>query len=370
MSIFNLFSIDFGLDTRRGGPNDLISNRSGQYEIVKYPIDLGNYDKGHYMIIHINQQRETQFKLPQGPDLPTIIANQRATGLTRNAVSFTPSVTGDRLAYVDELQIGSIIGQFERPIKRTKKTIALYMPDTVLFDNQQSYSEPSTTGVLPALLSLGKSAVDTFTKNNGQGVAQNLMNNMGIFAGAGIFAGLKQLGFDNSFINAAQQSILGAVTNPLLEVIYTSPQLRSFRFDFMFYPRDEREARSVQNIILDLTYHQAPEIVERSSGFFLVPPSEFDIKFYYNGAINPNIPPISTCVLTDIQVDYAPNGWTAYETGTDTRSLYPAKGGTGMPVAIRMSLNFKETEIVTKQQIRALNSSSFTNSDPGYSDLY
>jgi hypothetical protein len=46
-----------------------------------------------------------------------------------------------------------------------------------------------------------------------------------------------------------------------------------------------------------------------------------------------------------MDVDYAPNGWAAYQIGS---GKYPSMGGTGMPVGIRMSLDFKETSIVTK----------------------
>jgi hypothetical protein len=93
------------------------------------------------------------------------------------------------------------------------------------------------------------------------------------------------------------------------------------------------------------TFHQAPEVLTSSFGRYLVPPSEFDIQFFYNGQENPNIPKVSTCVLTGISVDYAPNGFASYETLLNS----PERGGTGMPVAIRMDLSFKETEIITKQ---------------------
>ena len=43
------------------------------------------------------------------------------------------------------------------------------------------------------------------------------------------------------------------------------------------------------------------------------------------------------CVLTNIQVDYAPNGWSAYNDG--------------YPVETRLTLTFKETDIVTKSDI-------------------
>jgi hypothetical protein len=114
----------------------------------------------------------------------------------------------------------------------------------------------------------------------------------------------------------------------------------------MFYPRSEKEAKEVQSIIQRLRFHQAPEILSGSGGYFMVPPSEFDIEFHYNGEENPNISKISTCALTSISVDYAPNGFRAYEVPGENS---PILGSTGMPVGIRLNLTFQELEIMTKR---------------------
>jgi hypothetical protein len=136
--------------------------------------------------------------------------------------------------------------------------------------------------------------------------------------------------------------------NPQLELIYQGTGFRSFRFSFMFYPRSKKEAEEVLGIIDSFTFHQAPEVLSSSFGRYLVPPSEFDIKFYCNGKENPNIPKMTTSVLTGISVDYAPSGFASYE----TLLMEPERGGTGMPVAIRMDLSFKETEIITKRFLK------------------
>ena len=137
----------------------------------------------------------------------------------------------------------------------------------------------------------------------------------------------------------------GKVQNPMLEILYSSPQFREFNFDFLMFPRSEQEALEVQNIIDRLKFHQAPELVKNSGGYFLYPPSEFDISFYYNGHENPNIPKISTCVLTTITTDYTPGGFATYEVeGESIASM----GRTGMPVGIKLSLSFKETEYLVK----------------------
>jgi len=162
----------------------------------------------------------------------------------------------------------------------------------------------------------------------------------------------KKLNMVDKFGGATGQvaftAITGAVSNPLLEMIYKSPNFRTFQFDFTFYPRDEREALEVQQIIEKFRFHQAPEIA--SAANFLIPPSEFDIKFYYGGAENPNIPPLSTCVLENIDVNYTPNGFSAYEVPGEN---LPSLGRTGMPVAIQMTMQFKETTYLTKTNFKS-----------------
>ena len=229
-----------------------------------------------------------------------------------------------------------------RATTRISETVCLYMPDTLNFDHRQAYNTVRPGGSLTAgVLSAGKSLVDTMTnkqlspEDKGNNVAQNLSPFI-------IAQALKNMG---DFGKIAFQASTGLAENPMMEMLYSSPDFRTFRFDFNFYPRSSIEAKQVLDIISCLRFHQAPEVNKDYGNFYLVPPSEFDISFYYNGKINPNIPQISTCVLEQINVNYAPSGFSTYEIpGSDAQ-----QGGTGMPVSITLSLQFTETEIMTKQ---------------------
>jgi hypothetical protein len=224
------------------------------------------------------------------------------------------------------------------------------MPDTLQFNYNQGYSDiQMNQGLLPALAaggSEGVSAIQNILKGgNIKSTIAGALKNMSPFIGTKIAENLLP-GGQGSAISA---SLFGAVMNPQLELLYTSPEFRTFRFEFMMYPRSQKEAKEVQNIIRRLKFHQAPELLQGGpAGLFLVPPSEFDISFYYNGLENPNIPKISTCVLTNIETDYAPNGqFAAYEVPSDIGGTVTL-GGTGTPVGIRLALTFKETQILTK----------------------
>lgn len=346
MALFSFTDIKFKTNTSKNdSSNALTENSQYRTNTFRYPIDLGVADKGHYVVIHVNQQKQTAYQRPLSSDAPTVWQN-RLNGSSTTPFSQGSRVLGDTISEVENLVGTSIVDKndiadfstgFLRTIQRTTDTIALYMPDTVQFQANQQYDELQLTGLAAAGATTALSLQDIL-KNAKSGSFSGVLGNLAPMIA--YFANQQTLG------RAAFAGFTGRVTNPLMEVIYSTPRLREFRFDFMFYPRSEIEAKEVQKIIKRLQFHQAPEIDIKNRGFFLVPPSEFDIKFYYNGAENLNIPKISTCVMTSFDVDYAPNGWSAYEVMGESK---PGLGRTGMPVAIRLSLGFKETEVITKQ---------------------
>lgn len=337
MALFSFSDIKFTSTSRKISARSRLTPQSEyRSSISRYPIDIGDADKGHYMVIHVNEQLQTQFKGAEGPDDPTIFTSRRDSGTTTGAGRAAAAVASAGSGTIAESSFSpeQIKLNFTRTIRRTKDTIALYMPDTLNFAHEQSYSGLQLGATMEsALLESGFSLYDDYQKN---GLSKDLLKNLSPF--------VAQIAQSQDLFKAGFAAYTGRVVNPLLDMVYSSPDFRKFRFDFMFYPRSEREAKEVNAIIRKLNFYQAPEFITSGEGFFLIPPAEFDIKFYYNGVENMNIPKISTCVLTNIDVDYAPNGWSAYE----TYDLVPTDGGTGMPVAIRMSLQFTETEILTK----------------------
>jgi hypothetical protein len=334
MALFSFANISFGSSNRTLGANQTTLGTGYSYDIYRYPEDLGSANKGHYMMFHINQQKKTQFSngaIKRGNTLPTVLQNAKDFGVPSTFLSVSSLINNVS---------SSVNLDFTRKINRVTDTVALYMPDTLAFTHSQQYSDLSLTGMLAAGISTVdsiKEIKDSLAKNDLRSLAGTLSPALAILVR------------NEPILKAAFTAISGKVVNPMLEMIYTSPNFREFRFDFFFYPRSEKEAEEVQKIINRFHYHQAPEIENVGSGFFLIPPSEFDILFYYNGSINPNIPKISTCVLQSIDVDYAPNGFSAYEVQGEPT---PRIGRTGMPVGIRMSLNFKETEIMTKNNFK------------------
>jgi hypothetical protein len=419
MALFNLTGITMNPSDRTGvyASQATISNRdtndSARYNsnIYRYPSDIGSMDKGHYIVIHINEQMHTSYGGNGTMDDPTVIANRKLYGtptlnsaadsiqkndyvqdlgagvntVLSEGISGTANLVDTYLPkYAEGIKnaganVRDVVAAMVAPaaqaaknytqlngvrtIKRTSDTIALYMPDTLNFTSNQGYSEPSQQGIPATALSMGGSLAQSLKKGNNSGLdfAKALATNMTPFMAS---LGLEKFG---GFGQTAFAAGFGVVKNPMIELLYSTPEFRNFRFDFMLYPRSKKEAEEVLNILNRLKFHQAPELRKDFTSYFLVPPSEFDIKFYYNGEINPNIPEISTCVLTTIDIDYAPNGFSAYEVPGETTAT---PGGTGMPVAIRLGLGFKETEIMTKDNFAKDANRIKRGSVPAFSGVY
>ena len=383
MSLFQLSTVSFQ-DSPLSDPNYSSPTNVATY---RFPEDIGSEDKGHYMLFNIYVQELSKLNVPSNvirgakndlnrsrtnegtvnaasalqalgqvskdisnntlfknaTDLVSQFKNFAISGLSsgaQNNINMGIDVVTEGTAGVIDSLAQQTSATFNNNVVRLKDNIAIYMPDTLAFSSQASYDTPSLSDDALTLASVGKSIVENYNATS-----KTSKTNAAAFVIAAIkdkFPILSSASFNAAFVGKF------GVKNPMVEVIYSKPELRSFRFDYLFYPRSESEAIQVQNIIETFIYHQAPEIKDGTAGYFLVPPSVFDIEFYYRGKINDNIRKISTCVLRSIDVDYAPSGFHAFETENQNPSL----GGTGMPFGIRLSLGFQETRYITKQYIK------------------
>ena len=131
--------------------------------------------------------------------------------------------------------------------------------------------------------------------------------------------------------------------NPALEAIFKNVDFRTFNFDFRFIPRSERELRNVDAIIKLFKFHMLPERVQgQKVGTHLIFPGEFDIQYMYQDQESKWYPFVTGCVLEKVDVKYGPGG--------ESQHIRPIDGSPA-PTEINMSLQFSETEIMTKEKI-------------------
>lgn len=315
-----------------------------------FPEDLGQEDMSHYMVININvQTKSSGSTIPKG-NLPTgtILGNElskvdqlRRGGngrLTLPDYNFSQSALGQALNdynFFENTALGQGLSQLfsgynfsetalgklwaslpegpnglppDRKTTRIKESIALHMPNGgLVYTEENKYEEVSMTAVITGAIATAGSLFG----------AGSLVNNTASAA--------KRIG-----------QIAGYPINPAVEVLFAARPQRQWMFEVFMLPRSETEVNTVREIIRTLRYHAAPEII--GNGFFFSPPAEFDITFFQAGKENKNLPRINTCVLDRIDVDYSPEQ--AYSTFAN-----------GHPIAVRLSLGFREVEILHKQRV-------------------
>lgn len=278
-----------------------------------FPEDLTMSDSAHYMVININ--------------VPVHIGGARRSDYPIGTILRDEFSKVDNLRFNSQLNaafnrdIGAIGGTqrealaIPRSTRRIKESIALHMPNGgLVYTEDNKYEEVSMTALGAGLVqAAAKFAGDSFA-----GKALNVVNAIG----TGISNGANLAGYP---------------INPRVEVLFATRPQRQWMFEMFLAPRTPTEAATVKTILDTLRYHAAPEL--GPGGFWFVPPAEFDITFFRRGVENRNLPRINTCVLERIDVDYAPQSG-IYSTFRD-----------GQPLAVRLSLGFREIEILHKRRV-------------------
>ena len=123
----------------------------------------------------------------------------------------------------------------------------------------------------------------------------------------------------------------GMAINPNLELLFSGPKLRSFTFLYDFAPNSESDAWAARRI--QRFFKQGMLPFRGSNALFLGSPNIFRLG-YYNGQRRIRSLPIhKMCALTQVNVDYSPEGvWQSYY---DSNAV-------SMPPRAQMQLSFTE----------------------------
>jgi hypothetical protein len=342
------------LYNRRGGAAAM----SAKYEVKmhSYPEDLisntGEYG-GNYAIFYINVQTDSKLgkskdesefvnettprdrgdliaqNLSQGKLLATnlgLIGGGAILGKALGVGAVTGPAAG--LAAVGAGATAKVAATASRAQRRLKTAIALHVPNQLQIRYGMQWGEQDT-----GVLAMGAAALEQGTE-----VAKALMgksNNKDVGNLAGAIA--TNLALSKGPFAAANSAATGLAANPKKEQVFSGVDFRTFQVEYQFFPRSAMEAANVQRIIKEFKYHMHPEFKD-SNNFVYIYPSEFDIFYYQNGRENLNIHRHTSCVLTEMSINYTPNGaFTTFDNG--------------MPTQINVQMSFRELALLTKDKI-------------------
>ena len=308
------------------------------YGIASYPQETTNLGDGHYVIFDVIENKKTSYG--GGGSTPGDMANSKSVpkSLGRVGEAKLNAFNSKRLSKLKEQGFASgdekILRNQASGINSKKNlqthtrisdSIILYTPPAVKFDYRVGY-EQIDTGIVGTMAGFfdGKDFLATAMSAGGNFVES--------VSKAALEIALPGLG-------AAVDKGRGFSQNPNAEMVFKSVPFRSFTFPYEFAPKNEKEKDEVQRIMEIFKFHMMPE--KKSAGY-LTAPSQFQITYMYRDGANMYIPKISRCALTDMSIDYSPEGVFTTFKGDD-------KGAA--PVLSKMDLTFSEMEIMTKETI-------------------
>ena len=366
------------------GPLEKLNNDPLDFSTLAYPLDVVNSPEiGHYMLFYINVNNKTRFPYTEAAsgievgegrydpirESTTTTVNEgtikerkdttyRYTGdaeFTPGASSMPSAETMSRLQSIDRSDVRTlrrsktkmrrgVFKNFET-IKCIMQSVAIYLTTNVQDTYTTTYNA-SATGIIGFLAASGITGTQAFRNKDFDKVAEMILGT----GGAALEQVLKDSGASITEMLTGGEGayemfnkVFGRSANPYMEVLFQGPELRQFTYNFTFAPKSSEEQDEVKKIIECFRFHQAPE--RRSDhNLFLGLPAEFDIHYMYqppnSGSAyeNPFYNKIATCVLQSVNVDYTPGKVASHQQGA--------------PVLIKMSLQFLETEMITKEFIK------------------
>ena len=305
-------------------------------QVLTFPEDLGSADQGHFIMFFINEQKHANVEFGSSKQIQRYHTHP-VYGTTELPIKGT--VSNPKQDTINEQKAGSTVSIKRAPTQRLTQSIAMYMPAQVSANQKLNYTETDIGGLAQIVNSFGTGFMRTGSFEQAYGNAQG-----------NIKSGLEQMAKATLDVIAPGAKAIaeigaGKVISNRLETVFKGLEKRTFQFQFTMMPKSENEANIAKKIVEVFRFYSAPsfEGPPDSSRVFVVP-ATFDIEYRINsGKENSYLNKISTCVLTNIGVNYG---------GERTTFFRPNSEG-APPVQTAITLDFQELEVITRERIAA-----------------
>lgn len=226
-------------------------------------------------------------------------------------------------------------------LKRLAANITLYTPGNIKARYNFNYEMPEDL-IMTLANQENYDAVSTGLKSMGEAITSG--NFGSALDKAGAFGRIVASSEKLQTVSMLSRTAI----NRKRDIMFKHVGNRQFQFTYTFAPKSAEEAKVVHDIVFMFKYFAHPEMLQGYGNFLYLYPAEFDIEYGQvfqdsnNGKVedgNPYLNKISSCVLTDIDVNYsAGNG--SYQSLEN-----------GEPIITTLSLSFKEIETLHRDRI-------------------
>jgi len=231
--------------------------------------------------------------------------------------------------------------------------VILYMPEDISTGFKTNWTGKNFSNIGAGVLrTAGGEKIMNKLKSFGETVNEGA-DRFTTIAGAQIIsAAIGKITGESVSLDDIFSSTRGVILNPNTELLFTGLDLRNFSLNYKLVPRSANEANQIEGIIKTFKMAMLPyansgaEDLKESfdvKGFqagFIKVPDLVKVTFMSGNDVNKHVPQYKMCALTQVDISYTPDG--TYATTVD-----------GRMVAYQMSLNFQETKLIYREDIKA-----------------
>ena len=229
-------------------------------------------------------------------------------------------------------------------------TVVMYMPEDISTGFRGNWGGKAISTAGSNLLgAAGAKGLDKITSGFG-GIKTAIENSPALAGAAAIRKAVQAVGGDSLSNDDVFGAISGAILNPNTELLFSSVDMRNFQLTFKLVPRNSTEATTCNNIVKVFKQCTLPKrTASKVFGFdategslfagFIGVPNLCKVSFMAGSAEHPVLPRFKMCAVTQVDVNYTPDG--AYATYGDRQ-----------PVAMTLAINFQETKICFAEEVK------------------
>lgn len=209
------------------------------------------------------------------------------------------------------------------------KNIIMYMPEDIQSEYGANWSGAGF-GFLAGRLMKGAGGnfdIGQVFKDLGdagrKGAVDFIVNNANNALGSGVTT------------NQALGGIGGTIVNPNVEMMYESPEMRTFSLTYKMFASTPGESEEIRAICNTFKKNMLPAF---GGGAFIGVPNIVRVTFMTGTSPNPFVSQFKPCAISNVSINYTPDGsWASYPGGA--------------PVATNITINFKELKMLFAEDI-------------------
>ena len=337
----NIVGDIFGTNPLTGPAAQLAQRQQSKFctKNLAYPAGVeGDDQQGHYVIFEILEQNKAKLKSSKGENKIAELKKE-----VKDSYEDTEAGAAQRQQALDNLEAAGRKRQGEGgssnsiqlsrgATTRISTMIALYMPASISVSYNSKFGEQE----IGVLAGAAAGALDAFAGRGGEDGSTALKGALDELGKGTETALLKVVDTAAPGATALVALEKGAVRTPKMELMFEGIGRREFSYEFTFIPKSEEEAATIKEIVMQFKFHMASKYTDGTFREMEIP-SFFNIRYMYKNGMNEHLNKISTCALESMDVSYGADRFVAYEGG--------------VPQTTKISLKFKEMEIITKDQI-------------------